>query len=88
MIWFFTSLCQSNHCPHDDFYGPSLPVVRVEKTIALALACDASFYDVGEIMSLFMRVGIRFSIQKFLDNIEANTAGASRPPLLSNKMNS
>ena len=88
MIWFFTSLCQSNHWPHGDVDEPSLPVIRVEKTIALALARDASFYDVSEIMSLFMRVGIQVAIRKFLDNIDANTPGASRPPPHSNKINS
>jgi hypothetical protein len=89
LFWFFSSLCQSNHHPHHKVDELCLPVqvLRVETTIALALARDASFYDVDEIMSLFMRVGIQFAVRRFLDNIETIAPGASLPPPLSSKIN-
>ena len=70
LIWFFTALCQGNTRPG---------LLQVEMSIALTIARDSSFYDVNEIMTLFMKVGIQFAIRKFLDNIEMiPLAGASR----------
>jgi hypothetical protein len=70
LIWFFTALCQGNTRPG---------LLQVDMTIALTLARDSSFYDVNEIMTIFMKVGIQFAIRKFLDNIEMiPPAGASR----------
>ena len=67
MTWFFTSLCQ-NECP----LGLPAQVFNLEKSITLTLARDASFYDVGQVMTVFMKVGIQFAFAKFLASVETN----------------
>ena len=76
LIWFFDRLCQ-RHClePTAD------QVFRLEKNIALTLARDASFYDIGDVMSLFMQVGIKFANSRFLDSI-ATAGKASKMKIL------
>ncbi len=64
LIWFFEALCQRHYID-----ATTDQVFRLDKTIALTLARDASFYDVGDVMSLFMRVGMQFAISHFLDSI-------------------
>jgi len=65
MVWFFTALCQPK-CPT----GLPDKVFQLEKTIALTLARDVSFYDVGQVMSVFMRVGLQYALNQFLDSID------------------
>jgi hypothetical protein len=79
VIWFFTSL---SHSHNDVDELTPMHVARLETSIALALARDVSFYDVNEVMSLFMRVGIQVAIKQFLGQITAITPGASRLPVL------
>ena len=67
MTWFFTTLCQ-NECP----VGLRAQVFSLEKSITLTLARDASFYDIGQVMAVFMKVGIQFAFAKFLASIESN----------------
>ncbi|KAL7536022.1 hypothetical protein ACHAXR_007794 [Thalassiosira sp. AJA248-18] len=66
LIWFFSTLCQKNTS------APlSVQAFQLEKIIALTLSRDAAFYDVSEVMSLFMKVGIQFAFSRFLDTIDA-----------------
>jgi len=64
LIWFFSAFCQNQ----PDALSSKL--FGLEKTIALTLARDASFYDVSEAMSSFMKVGIQFAFSRFIDSIE------------------
>jgi hypothetical protein len=65
LTWFFSTLGEI----HDDGALP-LQVFRLEKSIVLTLARDASFYDVGEVMALFMKVGIQFASCRLIDSVQ------------------
>ncbi|KAL7435146.1 hypothetical protein ACHAXH_007939, partial [Discostella pseudostelligera] len=64
LIWFFGTLCWRY-----SLEATADQVFRLETNVALTLARDASFYDIGDVMSLFMRVGIQFATSRFLDSI-------------------